>query len=81
MAQITGLLGPPPKEFIRQKRNGKWEAEKYETILSTSLEDLEVRLEGQHKEVFLKFIRSMLKWLPEDRKTAKALLNGPWSKE
>ncbi|KAM5480467.1 putative non-specific serine/threonine protein kinase [Microsporum canis] len=106
MAQITGFLGPPPKEFIQRSKTisqvfdangtrftpvilwginfltltciGKWVADHYEKVPSVSLEDVETRLEGQDKELFLKFIRSMLEWLPEDRKTAKELLDDPW---
>lgn len=36
-----------------------------------SLETLEKRLSGGEKEVFLKFIRSMLKWMPGERMAAK----------
>ena len=45
---------------------------------STSLEKLEENLEGKRKELFVKFLSSMLQWLPEHRKTAKELLNDPW---
>jgi serine/threonine protein kinase len=43
-----------------------------------SLEDVETRLIGEEKKDFLLFIRSMLNWLPEERKTAKELLQDPW---
>jgi hypothetical protein len=43
-----------------------------------SLEKSELRLLGKNKEIFLKLIRGMLQWLPEDRKTAKQLLEDPW---
>lgn len=43
-----------------------------------SLEQAETRLEGHNKELFLSFVRSMLQWRPEDRKTAKELLEDPW---
>ena len=45
---------------------------------SISLESLEKRLAGQEKELFIRFIRSMLHWLSEDRKTAKELLEDQW---
>ena len=35
-------------------------------------------LEGERKEMFLRFMRSMLQWRPEDRKTAKELLADTW---
>jgi hypothetical protein len=43
-----------------------------------SLEESEERLNGRNKEMFLKFMRGMLQWRPEDRKTAKQLLKDPW---
>jgi len=35
-------------------------------------------LEGEEKRLFLSFVSKMLQWLPEDRKTAKELLEDPW---
>ena len=43
-----------------------------------SLEGSEENLEGKNKELFLQFMRSMLRWLPEERKTARELLEDPW---
>jgi serine/threonine protein kinase len=43
-----------------------------------SLEKSEEYLEGKNKEMFLKFMRKMLQWRPEDRQTAKQLLEDPW---
>jgi serine/threonine protein kinase len=45
------------------------------------LEDSVVSLEGEDKRLFLDFIKKMLQWLPEDRKTAKELLEDPWLRE
>ena len=44
------------------------------------LESGEVNLEGENKEAFLHFLRSMLCWDPDERKTAKMLLEDPWLK-
>ena len=44
----------------------------------TRLEDSVLSLEGEDKRLFLDFIKQMLQWLPEDRKTAKELLEDPW---
>jgi len=46
-----------------------------------SLEESEENLEGETKKVFLLFIRSMLKWVPEERKSARELLDDPWLNE
>lgn len=43
-----------------------------------SLEKSVSALGGEAKEQFLNFIRSMLKWLPEERKRASELLKDPW---
>lgn len=45
---------------------------------SLTLENSEENLEGHQKELFLKFMRKMLKWVPEERKTARELLMDPW---
>ncbi|CZT46548.1 related to protein kinase [Rhynchosporium secalis] len=45
-----------------------------------SLEDSVLSLEGEDKRAFLSLIKKMLQWLPEDRKTAKELLEDPWLK-
>ena len=43
-----------------------------------SLEKSVTRLEGEKKEAFLTFVKGMLQWRPEDRKTAKQLWHDPW---
>jgi hypothetical protein len=47
-------------------------------VLTLSLEQSELVLEGQTKQQSLDFIRSMLRWLPEERKRAAELLRDPW---
>lgn len=43
-----------------------------------TLENSITTLEGEDKELFLDFARKMLQWLPEDRWSAKQLLEHPW---
>ncbi|KAI7313744.1 hypothetical protein KC315_g11571 [Hortaea werneckii] len=43
-----------------------------------SLERAETVLEGEEKTRFLGFVRSMLKWAPEERLGAEELLRDPW---
>lgn len=57
---------------------GNWIANEAEEIPSCTLETAEGMLKGKEKAVFLQFIRSMLRWLPEDRKPARELLLDPW---
>ncbi len=56
---------------------GRWIAG-VEIPKNTSLEASEERLVGENKKRFLEFMRGMLQWRPEDRKTAKQLLKDPW---
>ncbi|PYI10620.1 kinase domain protein [Aspergillus sclerotiicarbonarius CBS 121057] len=86
LAIMVALVGPPPSEFVRRSEtaeqcfgsSGDWIAHHEAPVPSVSLGALEKRLSGQEKEVFLAFIRSMLEWMPEERKTAKQLLEHPF---
>ncbi|BAE58832.1 unnamed protein product [Aspergillus oryzae RIB40] len=86
LALMVALIGPPPTEFVRRSEtteqcfdsSGGWVAHQEATMPTVSLEVLEKRLNGKEKELFLAFIMSMLKWLPEERKTAKQLLEHPF---
>ncbi|PYI17831.1 protein kinase [Aspergillus violaceofuscus CBS 115571] len=91
LALMVALIGPPPIEFVQRSETtgqcfdhnvdffvGAWVAHEESDVPLTSLESLEKRLSGTEKEFFLRFLRSMLKWLPEERKTARQLLDDPW---
>jgi hypothetical protein len=56
---------------------GKWKQD-IEIPTEVSLEQSEEFLEGRNKEMFVAFMRGMLQWRPEGRKTAKDLLQDPW---
>lgn len=43
-----------------------------------SLEKSEENLEGSKKEAFVRFVRKMVQWQPEDRQTAHQLLEDDW---
>lgn len=57
---------------------GKWRKAGGVEIHPISLEKSEENLEGRNKELFLQFMRSMLRWIPEERKSARELLDDPW---
>ncbi|CAD6446736.1 70045321-d6a8-409d-a8f6-030ff2037465-CDS [Sclerotinia trifoliorum] len=90
--EVISLLGPPPPELIKRGErsaewfdgNGKWlepdedEPDRLPLLPPSSLEDAEENLNRKDKELFLNFIKSMLQWEPEKRKTARELLNDPW---
>ncbi|PWY91515.1 kinase domain protein [Aspergillus sclerotioniger CBS 115572] len=86
LARMVALVGPPPSEFVRRSEtteqcfdlSGNWIAHQEASVPSVSLKVLEKRLSGPEKELFLEFMRSMLKWMPEERRTAKQLLEYPF---
>lgn len=48
---------------------------------SLALQKMETNLDGSDKIAFMHFMDKMLRWAPEDRKTARELLDDPWLKE
>ncbi|BCS04295.1 uncharacterized protein AKAW2_80096S [Aspergillus luchuensis] len=84
LAEMQAVLGRPPAEFLARSAkspqfwdaNGQWKGPV--PIPDHDLETLEERLEDDEKEDFLRFLRRMLCWLPEERATAKELLFDPW---
>ncbi|KAK3311581.1 CMGC protein kinase [Chaetomium strumarium] len=85
LAEVVALLGPPPLDLLRRgwrskeffSEDGQWIANV--TIpRDNSLEKAEHFLTGSDKTMFLNFVRGMLAWRPEDRKTARELLKDPW---
>lgn len=57
---------------------GFWKGAGGVQVPSLSLEQAEMVLKGRNKECFLDFVRKMLRWVPEDRKSATELLEEPW---
>ena len=47
-------------------------------IPDVSFEESELYLEGRNKDIFIQFVRKMVKWDPIERQTAKELLEDPW---
>ncbi|TWU72294.1 hypothetical protein ED733_003630 [Metarhizium rileyi] len=88
IAEMVSYIGLPPLEYIDRSAvtknvfddNGQWKGAGGATIQSSSLEDMVTVLDGQAKEQFLRFVRSMLRWQPETRKRASELLRDPWMK-
>jgi len=56
---------------------GQWCAD-FDIPHDTSLEASEEKFNDEDKAEFLRLVRSMLRWMPEDRKTAKDLLDDAW---
>ncbi|KAL4813556.1 kinase-like domain-containing protein, partial [Aspergillus spinulosporus] len=84
LAEMIAILGPPPKEMIQNSAyateffdsDGNWKGAV--GIPPVSLEKLERNLEGEQQQLFLRFLRKMLKWQPEKRESARELLDDPW---
>ncbi|GAQ40314.1 hypothetical protein AKAW_09609 [Aspergillus niger] len=84
LAEMVAMLGPPPVEWLRKSRrsleywdsSGQWNAS--EEIPSISLDDSEEYIEGEDKQMFMNFMRKMLRWDPEERQSARELLTDPW---
>ncbi|KAH7015131.1 kinase-like domain-containing protein [Ilyonectria destructans] len=87
-AQMVRLLGPPPPELLAAA-DGEALSRFYdnqgnfnhpelipgeEFNFSTKL----AMLEGNDKDMFIRFIKRMLNWVPEERATARELLDDPW---
>ncbi|KAH7317827.1 kinase-like domain-containing protein [Rhexocercosporidium sp. MPI-PUGE-AT-0058] len=88
LAEVIALLGPPPLDLLQKgvrsseffDDEGKWIAE-MPIEKERGLESFESRLEGENKKMFLQMMKGMLAWRPEDRKTAKQMLDEPWLKD
>ncbi|RHZ48868.1 hypothetical protein CDV55_101388 [Aspergillus turcosus] len=84
LAQLIAALGPPPPEFLAKNPERKadfWDEHGNWLGLAPipdgrTMEALESRLENNSG--FLRFIRRALTWMPEQRATAKELLQDPW---
>ncbi|KAL9092102.1 MAG: hypothetical protein Q9165_004535 [Trypethelium subeluteriae] len=85
LAEMIALMGPPPPELLEKgartaeffDEDGKWRGE-IPLPEPTSLEKSEENLEGSKKKAFLRFVRKMVQWRPEDRQTASQLLEDDW---
>ncbi|KAH6706597.1 kinase-like domain-containing protein [Leptodontidium sp. MPI-SDFR-AT-0119] len=80
LEMMITYLGPPPTEFLQRNalpssyfdKHGGWRGADITPIA------LHNRLEGVDVELFLDFLKSMLRWVPKERGTAAALLRHPW---
>lgn len=81
LAEVVGLLGPPPLDILERGVCSTELFSEYCTFCSaTGFITLVVWsrvLEGRNKVMFLDFAGGMLAWQPEDRKTARQLLEDP----
>ncbi|KAI1045016.1 hypothetical protein LB505_013350, partial [Fusarium chuoi] len=85
LGQITALLGPAPQDLLTKgRRSASFYHESGELkdpnhIPSDfSLESTLTCMAGEEKRRFIHFVKRMITWRPEDRSTAKELLDDPW---
>ena len=64
-------------DMITANSVGEWRAD-IPVPDPTTFEKSEEYLEGDNKAAFLRFMRKMIQWRPEDRQTAKELLKDDW---
>ena len=82
---MIGLLGPPPKELLERgdatatyfDEHGHFRKPDHIND-DVSWEGSISRMRGEEKECFIDFAKKMITWLPEDRWTAKQLLEHPF---
>ncbi len=82
---MIALLGPPPKELLERgdatatyfDENGEFR--KAEHVNDDLTWECSItRMRGEEKEMFIDFAKKMICWLPEERWTAKQLLDHPF---
>lgn len=82
---MIALMGPPPKELLERgstsatyfDEEGRFRHPKL-IREGFSFESSITRFKGKDKELFIDFAKKMICWLPEERWTAKQLLEHPW---
>ncbi|PGH32834.1 CMGC/SRPK protein kinase [[Emmonsia] crescens] len=82
LAEQHAVMGPAPPELARRTKIYSVANGKTSCLCQTSitLEQLAEGIQGdeEQKAGFLRFIRRILRWLPEERPTAKDLFFDPW---
>ncbi|OAA43706.1 serine threonine protein kinase, CMGC group [Metarhizium rileyi] len=85
IAEMIALLGPPPQELLaRGNLSRKFFSDDGSFIgdiplpSPAPLEKIESSLEGEARELFLRFMRKMLQWEARNRSSAKELLQDEW---
>lgn len=75
MVSSPSILSPGPVETLLTFFKGSLKTE--QSTNSKLADEVEV-LDGEEKAQFLSFISRMLQWRPEDRASARELLEDPW---
>ncbi|RBR13629.1 hypothetical protein FVER53590_25260 [Fusarium verticillioides] len=85
LAQIGALLGPTPHDLVNKgRRSALFYQESGElkrpsrVPRNSNLDSTLTCMSGEEKTRFIRFVKRMITWRPEDRSTAKELLGDPW---
>ncbi|KAL2220221.1 kinase-like domain-containing protein [Thermoascus aurantiacus ATCC 26904] len=85
LAEMIAVLGPPPHALLAQcERASKYFDESGQFLAphlissNLTLESTVVSMEDEERREFVRFARRMLVWMPEQRATAKELLQDPF---
>ena len=85
---MISLMGPPPKELLERGSTSATYFDEEDQFRHPKLvhdgfsfESSITRIKGKDKELFVDFAKKMICWLPEERWTARQLLEHPWLKE
>lgn len=87
LGRMIACLGPVPMALLRRRvrstdlftAEGEFRELKVDKELT--FESFVTRVDGKEKALFLNFVRRMLRWMPEERVSAKELLDDPWLDE
>ncbi|KAF4495324.1 CMGC SRPK kinase [Fusarium agapanthi] len=85
LAQITALLGHAPQDLLKKGRRSALIYQEHGELKDPSripssfnLESTLTCMAGEERRQFVHFVKRMMTWRPEDRSTAKELLDDPW---
>ncbi|CVL11855.1 related to dis1-suppressing protein kinase dsk1 [Fusarium proliferatum] len=87
LGQISALIGPPPQSLLSSgqrtsmfyKPNGEIKNPGLVPAPGDfSFENTISCMSGEEKVRYIRFIKRMVKWSPEERSTARELLDDPW---
>jgi serine/threonine-protein kinase SRPK3 len=85
LGAMINLLGPPPAKLLERGStsatyfNGtEFRKPKLINAKCTWESQLKKHLKGEERELFIDFAKKMIRWLPEERWTAKQLLEHPF---
>ncbi|KIL95648.1 cmgc srpk protein kinase [Fusarium avenaceum] len=88
LGQITALIGPRPQNILSNGRrdsmfyNSNGELRDPGRVPEGLTFDSTIKqISGEEKVQFIRFVKRMMKWNPEERDTARQLLSDPWLEE